>query len=179
MRPTHLFAFTGWKGHGKSTAAGILQDHPSLPKPVLRMSFAAPIKAMCREILPLGADLPENKENPAYGLLGVSPRRIWQTLGTEWGRDLIHPDLWVEIVRRQLNTTTAKTIIFDDCRFENEAEMIHELGGKVIRVERYDAAAVLDEHASEKQLPEDLVDFTIRKGTSVDYLKGQLDALIN
>jgi hypothetical protein len=149
------------------------------------MSFAAPIKAMCREILPLGADLPENKENPAYGLLGVSPRRIWQTLGTEWGRDLIHPDLWVEIVRRQINTTTAKTIIFDDCRFPNEAEMIHELGGKVIHIDN-PCGDPLDEHVSEKQLPEELIDVYInnaRMGVGVlppfAYLKSQLDELIN
>ena len=69
----------------------------------------------------------------------VTPRRMMQTLGTEWGRDLIHPDLWVLALRRELETHLTRrrlNAVVTDVRFENEASMIRELGGVIIHVRR-------------------------------------------
>jgi hypothetical protein len=57
-------------------------------------------------------------------------------LGTEWGRDLIHPDIWVIAARAQIERYGDADIVFDDVRFENEASMIRELGGLIIHVDR-------------------------------------------
>lgn len=56
-----------------------------------------------------------------------------QTLGTEWGRDLIHPSLWT---RAWMARAGSGLVVTDDCRFENEAEAVRRLGGHIIRVVR-------------------------------------------
>ena len=65
-----------------------------------------------------------------------SCRQMMQLLGTEWGRDLIHPDIWVIAARAQIERYGDADIVFDDVRFENEASMIRELGGLIIHVDR-------------------------------------------
>ena len=90
--------------------------------------------------------------------LGVSPRRLMQTLGTDWGRELIHPDIWLTMALQRL-VHVGPGMVIADVRFENEAAWVRKYGGRILHVHRPDAAAV-ETHASEygiQQLPEDLV----------------------
>lgn len=157
MRPL-IVALTGSAGCGKSLAAEILSG---LLHPADRVSFADPLRAMARALLVRcgysldGADrlLTDRvaKEAPIDGL-GVSPRRLLQTLGTDWGRDQIKPDLWVMIWQRRTLSATRSgcSVITDDCRFPDEAERVRELGGLVIRLIRPQAASIAaSDHRSE------------------------------
>ena len=48
----------------------------------------------------------EVKDKP-WPTLGVTPRRMLQTLGTDWGRDLIDMDIWLKLAaERQATFTT-------------------------------------------------------------------------
>lgn len=62
----------------------------------------------------------------------MTPRLMLQLIGTEGGRQLIHPDIWVNSTLNGYNKDS-KWII-TDCRFENEANSVKEKGGIVIRV---------------------------------------------
>ena len=113
-----------------------------------RYSFADPIRAM---LAPLGVDMSDPywqalKEEPIPAL-GVSPRRMMQTLGTEWGRQLINPDLWLIMAHRRL-LQNGPGMIISDVRFDNEAAWIRKHGGRIIHVIRPDTKAV-EAHASE------------------------------
>ena len=113
-----------------------------------RYSFADPIRAM---LVPLGVDLSDpywqaRKEEPIPAL-GVSPRRMMQTLGTEWGRQLINPDLWLIMAHQRL-LQNGPGMVISDVRFDNEAAWIRKHGGRIIHVIRPDAKAV-EAHASE------------------------------
>jgi hypothetical protein len=168
-----LLGFTGRAGHGKSAAADIiLQNHVN----VLKFSFAQPLKKMffelIRETLPRNPSSHPNrpsdyirnrelKEEPMAFLGGFTPRQIMQTLGTEWGREALHKDFWVGIAAARVERTLGHSyrrskritinIIFDDVRFENEAQMIRAFGGEVVHVIRPDAPNVPhSDHASEK-----------------------------
>lgn len=127
-----LVAFTGPAGCGKSTAAEKL-----VSLGWMRVKFAGPLKAMAAE-LGLNDEQIEGalKEVPIPHMGGVTPRRIMQTLGTEWGRKTIHPDLWVNIARERILTLMdcGMDVVVDDCRFDNEAAMIRELGGTVCKI---------------------------------------------
>jgi GTPase SAR1 family protein len=155
-----IIALTGPKGVGKTTVARALISNPNLDRPVDILSFAGPLKAMAGVLLPPAAFTPEGKEDAALGLCGVSPRIILQTLGTDWGRTLIHKDVWVEAMRRRISASSARTIIIDDLRFDNEARMVVELGGRIIALER-DGVAYTREHESEYPLSPFLVDFEV------------------
>jgi len=63
---------------------------------------------------------------------------LLQTLGTEWGRECISPDVWVKCWKRNVKyyLTSDLPVICDDVRFPNEAEAIRELGGELWLVTR-------------------------------------------
>lgn len=99
----------------------------------------AGVKAMMR-CLGLGDREIEGdlKEKPHPVLCGKSPRHAMQTLGTDWGRDRIGRDLWVnagiEATHRALDQ--GGSVVIDDCRFENEGEAVRALGGEIIQIRR-------------------------------------------
>ena len=160
-----IIGITGRARSGKDTLAGAIL---SLGERGERMSFAAPIREFVSAItcIPL-ADIVDGplKEQPLPEFGGRSARQMMQTLGTEWGRELIHRDLWITVARKRLLSLSAlpeadapSVVVFSDVRFENEATMIRELGGTVVHLHRVDATPVHG-HASEAgidQHPEDL-----------------------
>lgn len=113
-----------------------------------RYSFADPIRAM---LAPLGVDMSDPywqaRKEDIIPALGVSPRRMMQTLGTEWGRNLISPDLWLVLAHQRL-LRNGPGMVISDVRFENEAAWIRKHGGRIIHVIRPEAKAV-EAHASE------------------------------
>lgn len=120
---------------GKSTIANRLSTLWGYEE----VSFAEPIRRFVAEDV-LGIDLKrmeDIKDNNLVGW-GCSPRHMMQTLGTDWGRNMVHGDIWIRISRRKalLLMQEGKLVIFSDVRFENEAEMIRSLGGQIWHVKR-------------------------------------------
>lgn len=143
-----------------------------------RYSFADPIREMLK---PLGIDMDTeywqaHKEDP-IPVLDVTPRRMMQTLGTEWGREHIHPNIWL-VMAAQARMNHGPGMIIPDVRFDNEAEWVRRNKGRVIHIKRDDAPAV-ESHASEngvKVMPEDIA--ITNNGTLEDLyeqIKGILD----
>jgi hypothetical protein len=156
-----ILALAGPKGSGKSTIAKELKNSNPLFKGAQIFSFADPLKTMARALLREDAFLPENKENAHYGLCGKTPRFLLQTLGTEWGRNLIGEGIWAEHMKTRILACEAPLILIDDLRFENEAFMLKTFPHTLIaRVQRI-GYAPKDGHASEKGLPENLIDLTL------------------
>ena len=137
---------------GKSTVASYLTEHGYYNIP-----FAAPLKRMIRTFLVqvgYGPDtiehlITEGKEEKIPGI-DVTPRHLMQTLGTEWGRTCVHPNVWLQCwqttATRYIKSDTP--VACDDVRFPNEAELIRSLGGELWLVER-SSARRNTEHASE------------------------------
>ena len=65
-----------------------------------------------------------------------SPRLALQLMGTEAGRDVFHPDLWVHTVMRRCENAPWNNYVIADVRFPNEIKAIRDSGGHVIRVRR-------------------------------------------
>jgi hypothetical protein len=111
------------------------------------------------------------KEEPTKYLEGKSPRFAMQTLGTEWGRDRIGEDLWVNTFAD--NAAQHEHVVCTDVRFHNEAGKIHALGGKIARINR-PSADDDDMHTSEQQIPFLDVDMEIENSSSLDFLELQV-----
>lgn len=162
-----LLGITGKAGSGKSTAAQTLIDagwH--------RVKFADPLKAMLRAIgltdRHIEGDL---KEEPCDMLCGMTPRHAMQTLGTDWGRWKIGPDLWTNAARREIALAMSHglSVVVDDVRFENEADVIRAMGGMVLRLDREGSGA--GSHVSESGVKPDL---TYNNAGTVADLRGYL-----
>lgn len=129
-----IIGLTGKKQSGKTTAADYLNENFDFAM----RSFADPLKGMAFILLDecgLGSNDIHDKEAP-LPKLGVSYRKLLQSLGTEWGRNLV-PDLWVICAENDLKHYTPSTsLVYDDVRFENEADFIRAKGGLVVHIER-------------------------------------------
>src|SRR5690606_32540033 len=89
MKP-RIIGLAGPAGSGKSTVAAILRSRHAY----CELPFAKRIKDALANLLEIAPfELERHKEEP-LPWLGVSPRYMMQTLGTEWGRTMIHPDIW-------------------------------------------------------------------------------------
>lgn len=92
----------------------------------------------------------DQNEHPSFKTrwMGLSPRKMMQLLGTEAGRQIIHPNIWVNALfsnykGRKDHFSVAKEKYFDfpnwiipDTRFPNEAKAIKDRNGVLIRVNR-------------------------------------------
>jgi hypothetical protein len=190
LPPLVLIGLAGSAGAGKSTAARHLREDHEFE----RLRFAGPLKAMIRALLEAqGVGLAtairmtdgDLKEVPTKYLGGRTPRYAMQTLGTEWGRDLIAADFWLSAAREMIAKERLESlarhdsearIVFDDVRFANEAEFIRALGGRVIRITRADAQpSVGAAHASEGQTF--AADIKISNDGSIEDLTAAIDAV--
>lgn len=72
----------------------------------------------------------------------LTPRRLLQLVGTEAGRDILHPNLWVNALFTDFHLIPDNYYgkqpnwIITDVRFPNEVEAIEDRGGIVLRVNR-------------------------------------------
>lgn len=147
-----LIALTGAPGSGKDTLAEQFVLHDVYEQ----YRFADPIKAMLAQFH-IRPDVWEDHEMKERIIpwLGKSPRFLAQTLGTEWGRDLIHPDIWVLMAMGRWNVVNSGSepgrMVVSDVRFQNEANWICQAGGIIVRIERPDNKHKMDNvgHSSE------------------------------
>jgi hypothetical protein len=151
-----LIGLTGKAGVGKSTIAYILAREYGY----VCVPFAEPLKDMLRAIGLTHDELYGDKKEVVNADYGVTPRHMMQTLGTEWGRNLIGQDVWVEAWKRSLYRRYSNAnIVVDDVRFLNEVAAVRALGGKVVNLNGSPPLNdITNRHASESQdLPFDLV----------------------
>ena len=144
-----IIGLAGRKQSGKSTAAERLVNSG-----FIRLSFAYVMRDMLTGLLincgfsphEIQSMFLNDKEQPIVGI-GKSPRQLMQLLGTDWGRHLVHEDIWVMAACNKLERMNMFDIVFDDVRFENEATMIRSRGGRIIHIVRNDGD--FDNHVSE------------------------------
>lgn len=139
----------GLAGSGKTTLSNYLVRSLGYT----RRPFALPLKRMLGALGLTEEHLEGNGplKSAACDLLGGhSPRYAMQTLGTEWGRNIMGQDFWVNAWRSGAHRTALA--VADDCRFLNEVDAIHELRGVVIRIHRPGIALdpKVASHASEQ-----------------------------
>ncbi len=175
IRTPRVVGFAGKAGAGKDTAAKALY-----PLGYEKIAMAAALKSMVRNLLDFQGVDPHTVERMMEGDLkeveneylgGKSPRVAMQTLGTEWGRELISPTLWVDAVRRKIEAYPSVNFLITDIRFVNEAIMIRELGGTLIWIDRPNAETTQHaQHASETESAQFRCDHYITNGGDVDML---------
>ena len=119
------------------------------------------------------------KEVPCDLLGGQTPRYAMITLGTEWGRQMINPNLWVNAAMHRVSGfKSSDPVVFDDCRFANEAQSIRDRGGYIIRVHRPDVSGSHHDHVSESEQDGIMNDYTIRNEGNIPDLKANTDLIV-
>ena len=132
------------------------------------------------------------KDDLNYYIIKLTPRKLLQILGTEAGRQVIHPNIWVNALFADYIGNNVFTVteddgmsgtqelvypnwIITDVRFPNEAQAIKDRGGIVIRINRdYQNPLMPDvaipEHPSETALDNHNFDYVIDNSGSISDL---------
>lgn len=131
-----VIGIAGRAGSGKSTMAKLIRiclGHSTVVK------FADPLKAATRGLLikvgftdaeaerAIEGDL-KNVPDPRLG--GYSPRQFMQAIGNGVRTELDHA-FWVSLWSARVGSTH---IVADDVRYQNEADAVRALGGKVVMI---------------------------------------------
>lgn len=181
-----IICILGKRLSGKSTLASYLASRFNLQQ----FAFATPLKEGCRAIFgfndeQLYGDLKETID-PFWN---IAPRAAFQYLGTDIFRHHINhllPNIdnmfWVRQLEHRLlqaQHSQSKCIV-DDARFQSEVDMIHKLGGIVIKIIRpsFDTS-VNASHESETSI--DLItdyDFILHNDSSLDVLYNRASQLL-
>jgi len=87
-----------------------------------------------------------------------TPRKMMQTLGTEWGRG-IDEEIWIKAKKAEitLHAATWEVILIPDIRFDNEADLCDV----VVQVVRPHHESDVGEHSSEDGVSPHLIDITV------------------
>ena len=164
-------------GCGKTTVANILGDHR-----YIRVGFADPLRRMAVELLTTAGYsfaaahrlVHIDKQQALADLPGhPTARQLLRTLGTEWGRDQVHPDLWTAIWA--LRAQRHDRVVADDVRFPNEAATVQALGGELWAVLR-PGCSDDSGHRSEAGLPGVTFTRTIVNDGTLEYLRRHVEA---
>lgn len=199
-----LIGLMGNAYNGKSTVASMLCDIG-----FAEYVLAEPLKTMAAAIFDLnraqlGYSEPARYKHERDPRWGVSPRRIFQFLGTEFVRDgnthcfdIIDYELrnkiidycadvdieigcwdsWITQLDRRLTECRCNDVVVSDIRFQNEADYIHSKGGIVVRVVR-DSIVNNKNHASEYKQDQVKVDYTVHNDGSLDDLRAGVGDLL-
>lgn len=128
---------------GKSTLAEYIQSACKRRKIVAEISpFAWKLKDVAYQLYAWAGMQPPGFYETSTGAkarevvlpaLGMTPVDLWVKLGTKAIREQVYDDTWLAYNLK--SKRSCDVLIVPDVRFLNEAEAIHGVGGKLIKVE--------------------------------------------
>ncbi len=146
-----IIGIVGHMGSGKDTVGNFITE--SLGSLSCSDSFAAPLKDLVSNIFGwprylLEGDTIESREfretpdifwTRKTGIDHFTPRLALQLMGTDVLRDHFHNDIWINSLEYRLRKVPeSKTVVVTDARFTNELDIIKQLCGTIIWVQRGD-----------------------------------------
>jgi hypothetical protein len=129
---------SGFAKSGKTTAAKYLEERYGFE----RRHIAEPLRAMLAVLMRANGISDEMidrylvgdlKDGVVIPELGKTSRELQISIGTEWGREHVSPDLWVDTWVRGASHRPSMN---DSVRFPNEEEGIRSMGGITLLIQR-------------------------------------------
>jgi hypothetical protein len=180
-----ILGLHGVKRSGKDTAASFIKEALADDYTITTLSFAEPMRRMLKSMICGCTTISEEmfdaiaqddrKETFKFPVIGRTYRELMQTLGTEWGRDLVKATLWTDLAESTLQKAEG-CVVVTDVRFENEASMIRSNGGHIIHISRFGFQG--DTHRSELGIAVNQNDLFLRNDGTLDGLRHRTSVLV-
>jgi len=179
MANTIIVMLTGPMGSGKSTAAKILEKYGFVEE-----SFAKPIKEFALNIgftrsQVYGTQAEKSEINQRWGISG---RTFMQRFGTELCREKfaeVFPEvemngrtLWARTIEHKI--ADHDRVVISDGRFLDEAIMVKDYHGIIIKLNRPSLIEAGSDHLSETSLNDIVPDYNINNNGTLEELENQL-----
>jgi ribosomal protein S16 len=173
-----LIGFCGNKRVGKDTSASILMEKHNFVK----YAFADALKEACKTIFLFSEEqINGNKKEVKDKRWGISPRKVFQRFGTEIFRNSLgeffpelkefQNDFWVYRFKLWYEKMKKKNpnvnIVITDVRFPNEAKVIKDLGGYIVKITRPSRKKTNDIHISEQHIKTIRSDYEIYNNNTI------------
>jgi hypothetical protein len=181
-----LIGVTGLARSGKDHAADYLAKEMRL----FKYAFAEPLKTMLKSVF--GDHFHEGDRSDICPETCKSYRVMLQTLGTEWGREMMNPQVWVNLVARKFKWVEAgcphetelgtisnlmlgherviQGMVLSDVRFDSEAEWIERNGGVILVIVRPEHKSLGDKLRSAVGLTVGIPGHQSEKGISRHFI---------
>lgn len=161
---------------GKDTVAKYLFESYGFT----RIAFADPVKLAAQAIFGLSHDATWNDDikETTIPYWGLSPRRMFQLVGTECVKPHFGKDVWIKRWNVAYNTLKeTDDIVVPDVRFEEEAAYLRSIGGRILHLSRPGVAPVSD-HVSEAGIDKCKGDLLLVNDGTIQDLYNNLDKLV-
>lgn len=182
-----LVGVTGLARSGKDHASDYLATLMHLQK----YAFAEPLKTMLKSVF--GDHFHEGDRSDICPETCKSYRVMMQTLGTEWGREMMNPQIWVNLVARRWKEIEhgghlvqvkrdpgdpaagykgyiAEGMVLSDVRFDSEAEWIKLNGGVIVEIVRPEHRSTLEKVKAAVGMTVGIPGHQSEKGISRHYI---------
>ena len=163
-----IIGLAGRKRSGKDTVFDMLSERPGCD--VRRLAFADVVKQEVAVACGVGLSFIEAHKDTF--------RPILQWWGTEFKRELVRRDYWLEKVSCKLDELQRSegsdnlTVVITDCRFPDEVELVRARKGFMALVKRHaDGERNPDGHESETDLDESCFDAVIPNRGNLEELR--------
>ncbi len=139
-----IIGITGQKFSGKNTLGDYFVENYNYEQ----IAYADALKDAVKCIFDFDDEqLYGSKKEEIDEFWGITPRQVLQFVGTDLFRNHIHEllpsigkDIWIHVVKRKIINKMKKKpnscFVITDARFNNEVDMIKQLGGTVIKLRR-------------------------------------------
>ena len=180
-----MIGFLAKRKRGKDTACDYLVNNYGYTK----RGFADPLKLGVQQLFgfsdeQLYTDMKEEVDKN----WGVSPRTVFQVVGTDVVRNLfpklllpgIGNNFWIKNADIWYKNNQDKKIVWSDVRFQNEVDFILNNGGIVIKIDRdVEEKELVDEHSSELCIDEiNNYSYVIKNNGTLDEFYCKIDASV-
>lgn len=182
-----LIGLLGKQGSGKDTTADILVAEYGFE----RYALAAPIREMALVIDPLvngwepGTYVRLSSVIENFGWDRAKRdipevRHLLQVIGTDAVRTIIGPDTWIDLARKRLQgpLEAGQDFVITDIRYPNEAALVADLGGVIVKLERDSPDASNVTHISESGIDSITWDWALDNNGTLEHLADQLDRVM-
>lgn len=197
-----LIGITGKKYSGKDTAGSRLAREHGFTK----YALADSLKKAIKEIFMLNDDqLWGYLKKAVDSRWGVTPRKLLQTIGTELFRSelifqlpqlhkkISYESIWIHRFKlwykknqfywritdyTGVGKHVERDVVVTDVRYPEEARVIKELGGILIKIIRPNLKYKKDDHSSETEIDNIVADYTVINDNNIRDLEKKIDKIM-
>lgn len=181
-----VILLSGQAGSGKDTVASYISSRYGYA----RVAFATPMYRMLARMYAFIPDISPSyieqhkAEEAPYAYM--TWRELLQTLGTEWGRNIVHKDIWAYIALAGTTSFAPQSVVISDARFPNEIEIFTGKHGRNVGIFARHVALVRDslgqvmDHESEKHIKQmrESADYVLENNGTLADLWSAVDIMM-